>query len=518
MAALIALLLSALAVQPADGAPARSVAVSQEAVEAALSQAGDHRPALESFLARADACNDAQKQLAARWLIANMPGHGFAEYALVDASGARHAFNPMDHPDLSAAEAALKAIQDAHPGADFKVVTFTPDLAVVDVEWLWKDLELAFATWRTRPWCRNVDFPTFVERILPYRGSNEPLQPWREECQARLAPVLAALPPDATLAQVAAAATGAAHGWVGFSDRYYLHPTDQGWADMRASRLGRCEDITNAISFAMRAAGAVGSGDWTPWWADRDNNHAWEVTLDEHGRGHAGLSNRAAKVYRRSFGARPESLASRRQKEEEIPPVFRSRAMEDVTEQYVPVSTVTVALAPPAPGAPVPGAGHAYACVFNGGEWRPIAWAPVQQGEAAFERLGRNVLYLPAWYLDGAARPAGAPRLLHPDGRVELLEADGPAVDVELSALRPETPDADTRVARPRLHVKAGAEPELMVWRNGAWQSLGTRRVPEEGSVTFTGVPGGALLWLVTPDTREVARPFTLGGTRQVFW
>ena len=48
MAALIALLLSALAVQPADGAPARSVAVSQEAVEAALSQAGDHRPALES--------------------------------------------------------------------------------------------------------------------------------------------------------------------------------------------------------------------------------------------------------------------------------------------------------------------------------------------------------------------------------------------------------------------------------------------------------------------------------------
>jgi hypothetical protein len=75
----------------------------------------------------------------------------------------------------------------------------------------------------------------------------------------------------------------AAHPWTGFTDLFYLHPTDQSYAEMCERRLGRCEDITNMVSFGMRSVAAMCASDYTPWWAASDNNHAWEVVLDANG-------------------------------------------------------------------------------------------------------------------------------------------------------------------------------------------------------------------------------------------
>ena len=49
----------------------------------------------------------------------------------------------------------------------------------------------------------------------------------------------------------------AAHGAVGrrlrFNERYYLHPTDQGFKEMEVSHQGRCEDLTNMQTYAARS-------------------------------------------------------------------------------------------------------------------------------------------------------------------------------------------------------------------------------------------------------------------------
>ena len=109
------------------------------------------------------------------------------------------------------------------------------------------------------------------------------------------------------------------HKWVRFDSLYYLHPTDQSFEEMNETRMGRCEDITNMMLYAMRAYGIPAAGDYTPFWADRDNNHAWQVILDKNGQGKGGLSNRAAKIYRKVYSIQRDSLGAIKRKREDVP-------------------------------------------------------------------------------------------------------------------------------------------------------------------------------------------------------
>lgn len=103
----------------------------------------------------------------------------------------------------------------------------------------------------------------------------------------------------------------AATAWVAFKDIYYMHPQDQSWSEMCVSKAGRCEDISNVTSFALHASGIAAASDYVPAWADRDNNHTWDVLLDGNGKGSAGLFNRTLKVYRKNFRRNPTRLVAR---------------------------------------------------------------------------------------------------------------------------------------------------------------------------------------------------------------
>jgi hypothetical protein len=380
---------------------------------------------------------------------------------------------------------------------------------------------------------RDVEFGVFLEFVLPYRGSNEPLSPdWRTAARERIAPELAKLGPNATLAQVTTTAIDAGHAWVPFSDRYYMHPTDQSYADMCRTRLGRCEDITNMITFAARASGGMVASDFTPWWANRDNNHAWEVAVDATGQGTAGLSNRAAKVYRKSFSVQADSLGAIRTDADKVPGFLKSRTIRDVTAQYEPVSevrlscdlsgpvgTAGIRIAPPSQAAGT----FAYLAVFNGGEWRPIEWARPADGRAVFHDMGRGILYLPVWSDGSKSFPAGAPLILDDGGRVhpipDLPNPATPPFTLVAATTVPPTPDADTRRTKPQVKVEAGKEYELFIWRApDGWTSLGKRTAAADAPVAFESVPQGALCWLRAADGRALERPFTMEDGVQRFW
>ena len=278
-------------------------------------------------------------------------------------------------------------------------------------------------------------------------------------------------------------------------------------------RLGRCEDITNMISFGMRSVAAMCASDYTPWWAASDNNHAWEVVLDANGQGRAGLAGRAAKVYRKTFASQPDSLASIKRDDEVVPKWLASAHYIDVTAQYQLTSNVTVALDT------IPD-GHrfAYIAVFNGGSWKPIHWARIEHGRAVFTALGRNICYLPMYHDNGDDRPAGAPFVLDVDGVVHALAATG-AADASLlaSTTKPDIKDPDTGVIKARTVVKQGAAYELFVWKSGAWKSLG-RIESGAGARSFEHLPGDGLYWLVEDGSKKLERIFTIDSGAQVFW
>lgn len=132
----------------------------------------------------------------------------------------------------------------------------------------------------------------------------------------------------------------------------------------------------------------------------------------------------------------------------------------------------------------------AYLCVFNGGEWHPIHWGRIENGAVAFDRMNGGLLYLPAFWVDGAVRPAAAPFFLTGAGEAQPLEA---STGFNVAADLPATPDAGY---------------ELFVWRAG-WSSLG-KIAGAADAVTRSDLPAGGLFWLVRDGSRRLERPFAV--------
>ncbi len=131
--------------------------------------------------------------------------------------------------------------------------------------------------------------------------------------------------------------------------------------------------------------------------------------------------------------------------------------------------------------------------------------------------MGRNIAYLPAYFVDEEVVPAAPPFILTREGDVRTLVGQPDRkLAIELTVTKPETPDADTQVTKPMIVVKPGKTYELFVWRDG-WQSLGKQTAGDE-PVSFDNVPTGGLYWLVAEGSRRLERIFTIEDGKQVWW
>jgi hypothetical protein len=482
-------------------------------VEMSLAKAGENRAELESVLKHYERLGDPQKLQAAQFLIANMDGHGYILTAFYDKDHNEVEFEALEYANLKEAQAALDVLEQEHGELDYDTKRFDADLETVTAQYLIENIDLAFQAWREKPWAKGLTFEAFRECVLGYRVDNEPVNSFRPTCLARYADLPEKMKDPTDVYEAAKLVRQDVNRWVPFNDLYYLHPTDQSFEEMTRSRNGRCGDISNMMMYAMRSVAIPAAVDFTPWWADRDNNHAWEVILDAQGRGKGGLSNRAAKIYRKTFAIQRDSLACRAGEGAKLPRYLNSQNYRDVTDQYMETTDVTVRLTNDMPA----GTRFAYVCVFNGGKWRPIHWGEISRESVTFTKMGRSIAYLPAYFVDEEVVPAGAPFILTRDGDVRTLVGQRDRkLAIELTATKPETPDADTQVTKPTIVVKPGKTYELFVWQNG-WQSLGKQTAGDE-PVSFENVPAGGLYWLVAEGSRRLERIFTIEDGKQVWW
>lgn len=492
--------------------------------EAALSEAGEARAELERALRYYREGGDPQKLAAVEFLIQNMPGRGYARLGFKTSAGTEVPFEALDYPNLKEAEKAFAALEQEHGSLTYDKVDGVPDFETISAEFLIENTDLAFHAWRTKPWAKQLSFDAFCEHILPYRCSDEPLDAWRAPLMEKFAGLEAELSDPLNAGEASGKISGEVHKMVRFWDLYYLHPTDQGYHEMLESGTGRCEDISNMISFANRANAIAVASDYTPAWANRENNHAWNAVLGPDGRGNAPIHNVAAKVYRKTYARQKDSWADKAGPGEKVPRWLARRHYIDVTDQYLETTDVTVALTTPAPADST----LAYLCVFNGGEWVAIQGGEVVGDSATFEGMGRGVLLLPAWYDGDKLVPAAAPLTIAKDGEVRSLSgtqfdpetgSGGPRQatnSIKITTTKPETGDDDTLRPIPAIQVQAGQQYELLVW-DGGWQSRG-KTVAGDQPVRFDGLPAGKLYWVIGETGRRLERPFTIEGGRQRMW
>ena len=492
-------------------------------VEKVLAEAEDNRGELQQVLDHYAAEGDSLKLDAARYLIGNMQGHSYVTYYLHDTTDTEIPFNVDDYEDYAALTAANDTLEDEHGLLDFSRHDPMYDIHTITAEFLIENIDYAFRAWRERPWARGLNYEDFRDYVLPYRGSNEPLESWRPALFDKYADIASQLDDSTDPLEATVLINRDIMTWFGFDPRYYYHPTDQSFSEMKASGLGRCEDMTNITIYAMRANGIGVTSDYTPHWANTGNNHAWNAILAPNGEvipfmgaeanpGEYHLANKLAKAYRKNFAMQPENLTFQEKKQEKVPRWLGGKTYRDVTSDYVEVCQVEVAFEEAIPDS----VDIAYLCVFNSGEWKAIHWGRIVDGHALFTDMGKGIAYLPALYLNEKIVPFGPPFILHDDCTQEKLIVlpDVTQTITIGSTTRRRLVASTDGIAKSFLNN--GQEYELFFWDDG-WQSHG-KAISGDSPLTFEGVPAEGLYWLVGTDSDHEERIFTIEERVQVWW
>lgn len=488
-------------------------------IAAVLAEAGVNARELQKVLDHYAAGEDRLKSKAAEFLIANMGSHGFTEAGTFDGDGREVHYDSLEYENIKAAQAAWDALEAEHGELTTKRKRHLADGKTVGAQYLIEQIDQAFDAWRSLPWASEVTFETFCNYILPYRGSSEPIGLWRPTCRKALAETLAAVEAPYDIPAISKLCSTQRGQWVKFNAKCYLHPTDQSFEQMRASRFGRCEDLSNMHSYLNRANAIPMTCDYTPAWARGNNNHAWNVVLDGNGKAYPRKPMLgAAKVYRKMYAKQPDLPAFHTVEGETVPRWLRGVTYRDVTGEYRPTHDVTVTLTEPVPDKCT----YAYLCVFNSGRWVAIAAGAIdtKAHAATFPWVGGNIVYYPTYCVEKKLQPGGAVFTLATDGTVARLdtpvEPDGPRIATQIRQTKDVDISPDTGKPIPAIKVAPGKEYELFYWA-GKWISLGKKTAGDD-ALAYDTLPPGRLYRLTETGGRNRERPFTIDDGKQVLW
>ncbi len=378
-------------------------------LETALEYSGKNRKELEKVLIHySQHLTDSLKLEAARFLIANMPGHCTYTspavekyYAALDTvqgltPPCRKLFQtlPFDRPEYAA---GLQAKED---------------IKLITAEYLIHHIDLAFRQWEMLPWLEGLDFARFKEYLLPYRVAYEPLDYWRDSvefCQKLLQ-----------------------NSMEYYEDcRYFAHYMQYKLFYFRCSPMEMnpdqrlhdyvmdCIPSSRYQMFLQRLVGIPSAIDFIPHFANRNGRHYWTMTPDmKYNTLQVFQANmyRAPKIFRQTYSYNPFIVPARN---EYVPRLFRNPFFKDVTREYLPVTDIKI---------DVPGGlknRHVYLAVFNDLQWKPIACTKVSGSKAVFQDMGRDIVYLPVYYDEnGTMYPLDFPFIVWENGETERLNAD----------------------------------------------------------------------------------------------
>jgi hypothetical protein len=181
--------------------------------------------------------------------------------------------------------------------------------------------------------------------------------------------------------------------------------------------------------------------DFVPNWGNRNDRHQWNVLVyngkiypfesfwEEDKWKYRKLYNnkssdplygdfRLAKVYRYCYQTNREGPADDpRIVYRDIPPLFLDIKKRDVSSEYFETRDVEVFVTNKPEDAR-----YAYLCVFSAASIVPVQWAKMEGDKATFKNMGKDVVYVPAYYKGGSLIPAGQPFLLTHSGQKEYFE------------------------------------------------------------------------------------------------
>jgi hypothetical protein len=474
-------------------------------IEEVLQQAGGNRRELEKVLdhySRHPA--DSLKLRAAEFLIINMPGKYSVGY---DAPWENVATVHLRWTSSSNKQLVL----DTYRLGD---QTVKEDLRYITAEYLIENIELAFKVWRETPWGKHIAFDIFCEEILPYRISVEPLENWRKKVLTGFAGLYRELKSDSTMTAVTACTN--------VNDMLPQFRMDRdfpamNYSTLMASTRNSCAGMSALAVFSMRAMGIPVTHDYTIQYPRSSVGHSWNSVHDSAGnyisfmgtesapgKSHQGSETHTAKVYRKMFAHQKKIQTD----DIHIPPELRDRCIKDISDEHAGHINIEVV----ASFQPEVNTGYAYLATLmfnaNGLKWNPVAWGKVENQHIHYDLVGKNIVYLPVYYVNDQQTPAGYPFFLDNDGNIQYFEPDVDSIreHVFYESSMPSGNGVPTKIIQGKTY-------ELQYWTGTSWQSLG-KQVAKDASISFR-VPDNALLYMRTDGKNDNFPIFHINENKQ---
>lgn len=318
--------------------------------------------------------------------------------------------------------------------------SYLSDAKVITAKYIIDNIDGAFDNWEKSNYCKHLSLSDFCEYILPYRVGDENIESWREQLRDKYAHKINWMQKEDDKkysSYWAALYLNDQIKKLGFhvNSIYHYGSVDLPVSVLQNMRMGECADYAELTAYIMRACGIPVCVDFTPQWPFRSSGHYWNTLLDNSGKNipfMGGESNPGypcktgytmAKVYRKTFAVQSECLPNViGDSHEPIPPVFNTKFIKDVTNEYLKGETIVFdydSLAWPNLKRKA-----MYLSVFNNQEWMPIAYSKIDDGQVSFKNLGRGIVYLPTiWSLKGSLQ-AGYPIEISPSGEMKRLVPD----------------------------------------------------------------------------------------------
>ncbi len=445
-------------------------------IEEILNSAGKNRKELESVIAHySKKPQDSLKLEATYFIIRNLLGletldttsiNNNIYYDVLDETLAKANRKKLNIFRVSTAIDSLNKVKVLTPTSSS--AKYFKDLEVLDDKFLINNIDNAFLAWGRNPWSKKVSFNDFCEYILPYRCSEEyPQSDIRNYFISKYNSLLDSIKKSnnslsASKYVVEAIDSSFKDGTAIFKRYPYLHPTK--FSNLLKGRIGTCYDATIVKVTALRAFGIPSAIDQIPLWGNGGSNHFLNKTIDRVNdtakitnsyyqtstqhiisassydiptKNEGSVPNlvqkhyirTVPKVYRLCFGMQPNSLASI-ERYNNIPFYFSNNRLKDVTHEYLETSDISLKLTKL-----MPSEKYAYLCVFDNQSesWKPIAWSSVSEhNNTKFVNMGKNIVYLPAYYIEDEIVPAGSPFLLTENGSIKPIVAEKKHENVKL--------------------------------------------------------------------------------------
>ena len=392
-------------------------------LEQALDAAGDNRKELETVLKHYK--DDPQKLQAARFLIENMDAHYFFEGKAVTAyyhymdSVFRNCKGDRDFW-IKEYDSILKRTGDA-----MQQIIWNPtkDISKITADYLISNIDSSFLVWQ-KNWNKQYSFDIFLKYVLPYRIGNEQISDWRSKY---IMPITKRNSYNDNVFNVSYVYEIATNILKGKRVEHYYpsqilpdFPLDMG----DSIKLATCRQFAHYCVAAFRANGIPAAIDFIPQWGNRSMGHEWCTffinnttcipnDIGEQIGTHFMLrkEDRIPKVFRSTFEKQKNSLYMQNKGEEMLPLIFDTPCIKDVTKEYIETSNIEVDLYENKQNTK-----YFYLSIFNDRNWSIVDWSKKQNKKATFVNVGRDIVYMPVYYINDSIIPAGFPFLLNKDG------------------------------------------------------------------------------------------------------